>query len=334
MSARAPTQSCESECPECGPRSTFKTDPDGWLACVTCGLQLEPVDVFESTRAMSEFEPNTTSGGGHGDSIGLGNKLTGSVISGRVDHAGNAVGKAWKHRGSFRTQLDSRDRAALEGTRARRDTMRKIKGWTQDKPALQREALYNFSKGWPEPKDRSADFFTIAQAGHPTPRESSAAACIIVASQRMGIHIPAHQIISDMFDIGRIKAADAQKYLMRSIKCLRGHLGPRARLEVTSQRLDSLLNAAFDRDIRLGPIHSKVRRFCHFWAEKSGNSRILDAPDLYAACVAYELAKITGIGMTLGDIEVAFDVSQGFRAYRAEVQDLLAFTEKYPEVLD
>lgn len=334
MSAKAPTQSCDAECPECGPHSTFKTDSDGWLACVTCGLQLEPVDVYESTRAMSEFDPNTTSGVGHGDSTGLGRKLSGSTISGRVDHAGNPLGKAWKHRGNFRTQIDNRNRAVLEGTRARLATMRIIKDLTRDQPTLQKEALFNLSKGWPEPKNRPADFQTIAQAGHPTPRESSAAACLIVAAERMGIHIPAHRIIGDLFDLDCISSAEATKYLKRSIKCLRIHLGPRARKEATSQRLDSVLNAAFDRDIRLGPIHGKVRQFCHLWAEKSGNSRILDSPDLYAACVAYELAKIEGLGMTLEDIEVAFGVSQGFRTYRAEVQDLLAFIEKYPGVLD
>ena len=333
MSASAPTQSCDSECPECGPRSVLKVDPDGWLACTTCGIQIEPVDVFESTHANSEFEPNTTSGVGHGDSTGSARKLTGSVISGTVDHAGNVVGNAWKHRGRFRTQLDRRDSAALEGTRARRATMRKIKALTLEQPTLQREALYNLSKGWPEPKNRPSEFHTIAQAGHPTPRESSAAACIIVAAERIGIQIPAHKIISELFDIDRVKAADARKYLIRSIKCLRGHLGPRARKEATSNRLDSALDSAFQRDNRLGPIYPKIRSFCEFWAEKSGNSRILDSPASYAACAAYEIGKTEGIGMTLEDIEIAFEISQGFRSYAKEVRDLLTFIESHPGVV-
>ena len=258
MTASVPPQKSDSECPGCGqPQANFTTDPDGWLACPSCGLQLEAVDVFESTHAMSEFDPNASSGVGHGDPTGLGRKLTGSTISGRVDHAGNPVGKAWKHRGSFRTQIDNRNRAVLEGTRARLATMRIIKSLTQDQPTLQKEALYNLSKGWPEPKNRSADFQTIAMAGHPTPRESSAAACIIVAAERMGIHIPAHRMVSDLFDLDRMTSAEARKYLTRSIKCLRIHLGPRARKEATSTRLDSVLNSAFDRDVRLGPIFNE-----------------------------------------------------------------------------
>ena len=309
-------------------------DPDGWLPCCSCGIQIEPVDVFESTRAMSEFEPNTTSGVGHGDPSGLGRKLTGSVVSGRVDHAGNAVGKAWQHRANFRGTLDSRDRAVLEGTRARRDTMRIIRESTRDKPTLQKEALFNLSKGWPEPKNRPPEFRTIALAGHPTPRESSAAACIIVASERMGIRIPAHRMIGELFDLDKVTSRDARKYLTRSIKCLRGHLGHRARQEATNNRLDSILNSAFDRDLRLGPIHERVRRFCLFWAEYTGRSRVLDAPKSYAACAAYEIGRLEGIGMTLEDIEVASDVSQGFRAKRIEVQDLLAFVETHPGVLE
>jgi hypothetical protein len=283
---------------------------------------------------MSEFEPNTTSGVGHGDATGLGRKLTGSVISGGVDHAGNPLGKAWNHRGSFRTQIDNRDRAVLEGTRARLATMRMIKGLTRDQPSLQKEALFNLSQGWPEPKNRAADFPTIAMAGHPTPRESSAAACIIVAAERMGIRITENRIISDLFDLNNMSSAEASKYLRRSIKCLRSHLGPRARKEATSHRLDSVLNSAFHRDARLGPIFDKVRLLCHFWADYSGQSRVLDSPATYAACAAYELGKIQGIGMTLEDIEVAFEVSQGFRAKRDEVRDLLAFIDSHPGVLD
>jgi hypothetical protein len=285
---------------------------------------------------MSEFDPNTTSGVGHGDSTGLGRKLSGSTISGRVDHAGNPLGKAWKHRGTFRTQIDNRDRAVLEGTRARLATMRIIKDLTRDQPTLQKEALFNLSKGWPEPKNRPPDFQTIALAGHPTPRESSAAACIIVAAERMGIHIPAHRIIGDLFDLDRMSSAEARKYLTRSIKCLRIHLGPRARKEATSHRLDSILNSAFHRDPRLGPIFDQVHRLCHFWAEFTGQSRVLDSPKSYAACAAYELGKIEGIGMTLEDIEIAFEVSQGFRAKQkqTELRELLAFIDRHPGVLD
>jgi hypothetical protein len=322
-----------SECPECGPRTRLSIDTDGWLAC-SCGLQLEPVDILESNRAMSELEPNTTSGGGHGDSTGLGRKLVGSVISGTRDHTGNALSKSWQHRAKFRAKLDGRSRAVLEGTRARRDTMRIIRQSTQDTPTLQKEALYNLSKGWPEPKNRPATFQTIASAGHPTPRESSAAACIFVAAERMGIRIPAHRIVDDIFNLNKVSAAEARKYLTRSIKCLRSHLGSHARHEATSSRLDSILNSAFNRDCRLGPIHDRVRRFCHFWAEYTGQSRVLDSPVSYAACAAYELGKIADIGMTLEDIEVAFEVSQGFRANRTEVRDLLTFIESHPGVLD
>ncbi len=322
----------EPECPECGPHTLLGIDPDGWLSC-SCGLQIEPVDVLESSRPMSELEPNTTSGGGHGDSTGLGQKLVGSVFSGDLDYAGNTVSKSWQHRSKFRGQLDGRSRAVLEGTRARRDTMRIIRQATQNSPTLQKEALYNLSKGWPEPKNRSTTFQTIASAGHPTPRESSAAACIFVAAERMGIRIPAHRIVDDIFTLNKITAADARKYLTRSIKCLRGHLGSRARQEATSSRLDSVLNSAFNRDSRLGPIHDRVRRFCHFWADYTGQSRVLDSPVSYAACAAYELGKLADIGMTLEDIEAAFEVSQGFRAKRSEVQDLLTFIESNPGVL-
>lgn len=334
MATSIPPQHSDTECPECGPRVDFKTDPDGWLACTSCGLQLEPVDVYVSSRAMSEFEPNTTSGIGHGDATGLGRKLTGSVISGSVDHAGNTVGSAWKHRGGFRTTLDSRDRAVLEGTRARLDTMRTIRAFTQDQPTLQKEAIFNLTKGWPDPKNRPGDFRTIALAGHPTPRASSAAACIIVAAERMGIRIPAHRLIGEFFDLQKVSSQDAKKYLIRSIKCLRTHLGHRASLEATGNRLDSVLNAAFDRDTRLGPIHDCVRRFCLFWAESTGQSRVLDSPSSYAACAAYEIGRQAGIGMTLKDIEISFDVSQGFRAKRNEVQEILAFLEKNPGVLE
>ena len=84
----------------------------------------------------------------------------------------------------------------------------------------------------------------------------------------------------------------------------------------------------------MGPIFGKVRSFCHFWAESSGQSRVLDSPASYAACAAYELGKIAGIGMTLADIEIAFEVSQGFRAKRIEVQDLLVYIENHPGVLE
>ena len=121
--------------------------------------------------------------------------------------------------------------------------------------------------------------------------------------------------------------------MRRSIKCLRRHLGPRARKEATSNRLESALDSAFQRDNRLGSIYSKIRIFCEFWAEKTGNSRILDSPASYAACAAYEIGKTEGIGMTLEDIEIAFDISQGFRSYTKEVRDLLTFIESHPGVM-
>jgi hypothetical protein len=208
-----------------------------------------------------------------------------------------------------------------------------IREATRQNPSLQREALYNFAKGWPEPKDRSDDFKTIAHAGHPTPRSSSAAACIFVASENIGIRIPAHQLIKQLFDLGNISSQEAKKYLVRSIKCLRGHLGHSANQEATNNRLDSVLNSALSRDIRLGLIHNRVREFCLFWAEYTGQSRVLDAPVSYAACAAYEIGKIEGIGMTLEAIQIAFEVSQGFKSRQQEVQDLLMLIDEHPGVL-
>ena len=333
MSASVHSHSNEQDCPDCGPRSNLSIDPDGWLACSTCGLQLEAIDLFESTRTKGDFDSTITSGGGHGDAIGIGGKLSGSVLSGSKDYAGNSLSKSWQHRGRFRGQLDGRIRGVLEGTRARRETMRMIREATRHNPSLQREALYNFTKGWPEPKNRPGEFKTIGHAGHPTPRSSSAAACIFVASERMGIRIPAHQLIKDFFDLGNISSQEAKKYLVRSIKCLRGHLGHSANREATSNRLDGVLNSALSRDIRLGPIHNQVRNFCLFWAEYTGQSRVLDAPVSYAACAAYEIGKMEGTGMSLEDIEIAFEVSQGFRSRQQEVQDLLVFIDEHPGVL-
>ena len=323
----------ESECPECQTATNLSVDPDGWLSC-SCGIQLEPSDIFVSERTSGDFDSSITSGVGHGDAIGLGRKLTGSVISGHKDHAGNAVGKAWKHRSGIRAQLDSRSRAVLEGTRARRDVMRRIREYTVDQPSLRDEALHNLSVGWPEPHNRSSDFVTIGQASHPVPRESSAAACIFVAAERMCISIPARRLITEMFDLSTVTSGLADKYLRRAIKCLRQHLGPRARKEATQHRLDAVLDSAFGRDNRLGVIHRRVRRFCLFWAEYTGESRVLDSPVSYAACAAYEIGKIDDLGLTLEDIESAFQVSQGFRAKGAEVRELLAFIENHPGVLE
>jgi hypothetical protein len=323
----------EPECPECRTSTNLSVDEDNWLAC-SCGLQIEPADIFVSERSSSEFDSTISSGVGHGDAIGIGHKLTGSVISGHKDHAGNAVGKAWMHRAGIRGKLDSRSRAVLEGTRARRAVMRMIRENTPDQPTLRAEALHNFSVGWPEPRKCSADFITIGQVSHPVPRESSAAACIFVAAERMGISKPAHQLISDIFDLNNITFGLAEKYLRRAIKCLRQHLGPRARKEATDSRLDAVLDSAFGRQNRLGKIHQRVRRFCLFWAEYSGESRVLDSPASYAACAAYEIAKVDDLGLTLEDIETAFQVSQGFRAKRSEVRDLLAFIESHPGVLE
>ena len=333
MSANAPTQSCESECPECGLQSKLNIDPDGWLACSTCGLQIEAIDIFESSHSKGDFDSNISSGNGHGGPTGIGRKLSGSFISGTTDHTGNSVGKSWKHRGRFRAKLDNQIRGVLEGTRARKETMRMIREATRDSPTLQREALYNFSKGWPEPQSQPADFKTIAHAGHPTPRASSAAACILVAGERMGIRIPAHQLITQFFDSGKTSQKEAKKYLTRSIKCLRSHIGHAARKEATNNRLDSVLNAALARENRLGKIFNEVRSFCLFWAEYTGQSRVLDAPASYAACAAYVIGKSNTIGLTLEDIQKAFEVSPGFRVRVSEVQDLYSFTVKHPGVL-
>jgi hypothetical protein len=188
--------------------------------------------------------------------------------------------------------------------------------------------------GWPEPKNRSSDFVTIGHASHPVPRESSAAACIFVAAERMGINIPARRLITEMFDLSKVTSGLADKYLRRAIKCMRHHLGPRARKEATQHRLNAILDSAFSRDKRLGPIHRLVYRFCIFWAEYTGKSRVLDAPASYAACAAYEIGKLQNIGLTLEDIEAAFLVSQGFRMRSSEVQDLLAFIDNHPGVLE
>ena len=322
----------EPECPECKTNTNLSVDDDGWLAC-SCGIQLEPADVFVSERSSGDFDPTISSGVGHGDPIGLGRKLTGSVISGQKDHAGNAVGKAWKHRSGIRAKLDSHSRAVLEGTRARRDVMRMIREYTPGQPTLRDEALHNLSVGWPEPKNRSSDFVTIGHASHPVPRESSAAACIFIAAERIGFSMPAHRLITDLFDLSNITSGLANKYLRRAIKCLRHHLGPRARKEATQHRLDATLDSAFSRDNRLGTIHRRVRRFCLFWAEYTGESRVLDSPASYAACAAYEIGKIEDLGLTLDDIESAFLVSQGFRARSKEVRNLLAFIDSHPEVL-
>ena len=323
----------ESVCPECCISSKLSVDIDHWLACNHCGLQIEPAEKYASDYTFNEFDSEIQSGVGHGDATGIGRKLIGSEISGNRDYAGNNLSQSWQNRGRFRARLDRQSRADLEGTRARRDTMRMIREATRQNPTLQREALFNFSAGWPEPKNRSADFKTIAHAGHPTPRSSSAAACIFVASERIGIRIPAHQLINQFFDVGNISFGEAKKYLLRSIKCLRNHLGYSANQEAVSNRLDGVLNSALSRDTRLGSIFNQVRKFCHFWAEIKGNSRVLDAPGSYAACAAYEIGKIEGIGMTLDDIQVAFEVSQGFRTRQREVQELLAFKEEFPEVV-
>ena len=333
MPASAHSQSTAQQCPDCGSQSELRVDSDGWLSCVLCGLQLEPLEMYESSPSKGDFDSTISSGCGHGDPIGLGRKLSGSNISGIRDYCGNPLSQSWQHRGRFRTQLDGRIRGVLEGTRARRESMRMIREATRDNPTLQREALFNFSKGWPEPKNQPPDFKTIAQAGHPTPRSSSAAACIFVASERIGFRIPAHQLINDLFDLGNVSSQDAKKYLIRSIKCLRRHLGHSANQEASSNRLDGVLNSALSRDIRLGTIFNQVRKFCQFWAEYTGQSRVLDAPSSYVACAAYEIGKIEGIGMTLDDIQIAFEVSQGFRNRQGEVQELLTFLEQCTEVI-
>ena len=325
-------QQTEPECPECRTSANLTVDVDNWLAC-SCGLQIEPADLFVSERSSSEFDSTITSGMGHGDAIGVGQKVTGSVISGRKDHAGNAVGNAWKHRAGIRVQLDSRDRASLEGTRARRAVMRMIREKTQGQPTLRAEALHNFSVGWPEPSKCSTDFITIGQVSHPVPRESSAAACIFVAAERMGINRPVHGLISDFYDLANISFGLAKKYLRRAIKCLRQHLGPRARKEATDHRLEAVLDSAFARENRLGKIYRQVHRFCQFWADYTGESRVLDSPASYAACAAYEIGKVESLGLTLEDIEAAFQVSNGFRAKRSEVRDLLSFIDNHPGVI-
>tara|TARA_B100001250_G_scaffold382044_1_gene374858 strand:- start:72 stop:1076 length:1005 start_codon:yes stop_codon:yes gene_type:complete len=324
--------SSDLHCPECGPATSLGVDEDGWLACC-CGLQIEPADLFVSERSSSEFDSTITSGIGHGDAIGVGQRLTGSVISGFNDYAGNAVGIAWKHRSRIRGTIDSRDRAALEGTRVRRAVMRMIRESTRGQSALQAEALHNFLVGWPEPSKCSADFITIGHVSHPLPRESSAAACIFVATERMGIDRPVHALISEFYDLDNISFGLAKKYLTRAIKCLRQHLGPRAWKEATDHRLDAVLDSAFAREIRLGKIHRQVRQFCLFWADYSGESRVLDSPASYAACAAYEIGKIENLGMKLEDIEDAFQVSQGFRSKRSEVRDLLEFIDNHPGVI-
>jgi len=320
-------------CPECGPRSRLSVDDDGWLAC-ECGLQIEAQDVLVSTRAASEFCDGgvNTTGGGHGDAIGGGRKLTGSTFSGGRDHAGRALGKTWAGRSRMRERMDRRSRLTMEGTPARRATMRLIRENTQETDQLRREALYNLSKGWPEPKDRPADFRTTAAAGHPFGKPASAAACILVAAERLGIRAPVRVLVTSLFDMDEMSLRDAQGYITRSIKCLRSHLGKTAHREATGNRLDAVLNAAFDRDARLGPIFERVRSFCRFWAEYK-RPRVLDAPKTYAACAAYEIGKRFGLGLTLEAVETAFDTSQGFRTHSGEVQDLLEFVENHPEVM-
>ena len=142
--------------------------------------------------------------------------------------------------------------------------MRMIREKTQGQPTLRAEALHNFSVGWPEPSKCSTDFITIGQVSHPVPRESSAAACIFVAAERMGINRPVHGLISDFYDLANISFGLAKKYLRRAIKCLRQHLGPRARKEATDHRLEAVLDSAFARENRLGKIYRQVHRFCQF----------------------------------------------------------------------
>jgi len=323
-------QSGTHDCPECGNHRDFEEDQDGWFSCNRCGLQLEAVSVYVNTLPFTE--PGSISGVGHGGPIGVGEKAGTAPVSSFGGVNGSKANKDFSSRRHRISRESKRSVQKAQGTLARRVTKRMIRDYTRDMPLLRNEALFNLEKGWPEPKNREADFVTIASKAHPNGREGSAAACILYAAQRMGIEIPSKELLEDIFTLDDdLLLSDARQRTNRAKKRLHQVLGTNAFREASGNRLDAVLSSAFDRDNRLGPIHDRVRTFMLMWAEVS-RPRVLDSPSTYAAAVAYEIAKLNGISLTIVDCEFAFQVSQGFRTHCAEVRDLMIFARKHPGV--
>jgi hypothetical protein len=311
-------------CDECGAHDSLDIDIEGYLACTSCGIQIEKIDVFDEAPLFVDPEKqNSGSGSGRGDAIKPGSKLTGSSMGRGRDYSGKKLSAVWQKKYRWLEMLDNQNQRQLEGTVARRETIRMIKEICIDYKHISEVALEFFAIGWPEPRNRQSDFITTANAAHPFGRSATAAATILLAGEIVGIKLEMKNILEESFRKDEISMKEAHQFMVRAMKCLRKHMGPSIFKGINAtSKMDAVLTSARDSDIRLGMIEAEVRKLCINWGNSS-NPRIFDSPANYVACVAYEISKVRGLRLKISDIQEAFTVSMAFRAHSGEVIELL-----------
>lgn len=314
-------------CENCGAMGySYEVDEERWLACKICGMQMENIEPFEKTLQFNTSENENSGGGsGRGDKARVGDKLLGSIMGGNRDYYGKSVNSKWTKRGPILSKIDRHDRLQLEGTPARRATLRMIKDQCKEYSSILEVALNFFNLGWPEAKKYGKNFITTAKAAHPHGRAATTAACIILAGEEIGIKIDRNEVLTKAFSLDDIEINKANRFTFRAIKCLRPHIefvNKGLKQKSKTSKLDAILIYARDRDIRIGKIELKVRDLCIKWGDAS-NPRLFDSPKNYAACVVYEISKKEKLGMKIEDIKKAFSTSAAFREHSKDVRHLL-----------